>query len=225
MKWIYSAATHVTIWTGELNPNVPDACTTEVRQILDRMPDSTAPSGLSSSEVLACQGIFEMEWFTRIWVLQEVFLAKEAFVLYGDIMTSWSTLLRLHDELYQRHPGGRGIRKSKPAILYRLFTLQSGSSAPGYTPRMPEVDILDVLVAALDLDATDPRDKIFALLNIFPHSTDTILQPDYTKHVADVFRDFTRGWISSRNSLRILSSIHCSPGRTRTDLAAECAGG
>ncbi|KAF2726388.1 hypothetical protein EJ04DRAFT_602050, partial [Polyplosphaeria fusca] len=79
--------------------------------------------------------------------------------------------------------------------------------------------ILDVMLESLELDATDPRDKIFALLS-FGSETDVSndvprpVRSDYTKPVDRVFADFTRWWIDEHKSLRILSMIHGNIGRS-----------
>jgi len=57
--------------------------------------------------------------------------------------------------------------------------------------------MLEVFLAALDLKATDSRDKLFALLSLSKEVciVDKIppaLQPDYEKFLAHVMSDFTR---------------------------------
>ncbi|KAK7216749.1 hypothetical protein V2G26_004752 [Clonostachys chloroleuca] len=87
-------------------------------------------------------------------------------------------------------------------------------------------DILSIVLEGLDLQATDPRDKIFALL-IFGHETHqiatlpTLLRPDYTKSAVRVYADFTRWWILQHRSLRILSAVHALVGRQWLQLQAH----
>jgi hypothetical protein len=68
----------------------------------------------------------------------------------------------------------------------------------------------------MDLKASDPRDKLFALLGLGRETWATrqvtpALQPDYDKPVANVMADFTRWWISEHRSLGILSLVHFAP--------------
>lgn len=37
----------------------------------------------------------EETWFTRVWVVQEVGLAKDALVLYGDVELKYRDLMKL----------------------------------------------------------------------------------------------------------------------------------
>ena len=82
-----------------------------------------------------------------------------------------------------------------------------------------EAGILEVLVKGLDLDATDPRDKVFAMLQFgaetrHQNSLALDLVPDYHKSTSEVFSSFTKWWIVKHQSLRILSAIQALEGRT-----------
>ncbi|KAK3355927.1 heterokaryon incompatibility protein-domain-containing protein [Neurospora tetraspora] len=82
----------------------------------------------------------------------------------------------------------------------------------------------DSLLGGLDMEATDPRDKIFALLS-FGEETHNISQlppqarPSYEKNTIEVFSDFTKWWISCHDTLNILSAVHAQPWRTWMDLS------
>jgi hypothetical protein len=65
--------------------------------------------------------------------------------------------------------------------------------------------LLSVLSDFRNLDATDPRDKIFAFLGL---ATDKLgLVPDYRASVTDIFRNVTKQMIRKYDSLAVLS--HC----------------
>jgi hypothetical protein len=79
--------------------------------------------------------------------------------------------------------------------------------------------ILDLILEGSVLNAADPRDKIFALLGLGEetHSRDempSLLRPDYSKSISQVYSDFTRWWIDRYKSLAILSAVHATTGRT-----------
>lgn len=96
-------------------------------------------------------------------------------------------------------------------------------------PQRSHRDILTLLIAGHDMKATDPRDKIFALL-AFGEETHQIhalprqVQPNYGKHTILVFADFTRWAISRHQSLRILSAIHTLNGRSWISLEKSYVG-
>jgi hypothetical protein len=68
------------------------------------------------------------------------------------------------------------------------------------------------------MNATDPRDKIFAMM-VFGNETHEmeslpqVVRPNYEKSILQVYADFTRWWILHYNSLRILSAVHTLCGR------------
>jgi hypothetical protein len=76
-----------------------------------------------------------------------------------------------------------------------------------------------MLIADLDMKATDPRDKIFALLAFGEETTplsdlSELARPAYMKTTVQVFTDFTRWRIARHQSLWILSAVHTQLGRT-----------
>ncbi|KAK8253290.1 hypothetical protein IWZ00DRAFT_486730 [Phyllosticta capitalensis] len=78
--------------------------------------------------------------------------------------------------------------------------------------------ILDVFVDAMDLRASDRRDKLFALLS-FGFDTQNRksrpeeLMPDYKTDAKWLFAKFTQWWIRRYKSLKILSYVHLEPSR------------
>jgi hypothetical protein len=81
--------------------------------------------------------------------------------------------------------------------------------------------ILEVVIRGLSLKATDPRDKIFAMLQFGNETSDLtslpdIIRPDYRKKetTTTVFCDFVRWWIQNQKSLAILSAVHTLRNRS-----------
>lgn len=236
MKEIYSRATQVIVWLGDsglssdeianmqdifdvTNDEVPNGDEDPPAHITAPLDRETLWKELPQAYGQAASALFKNEWFNRVWVLQEIFNAKKALVFYEERALSWTSVLQ----------ADQGVRRSQSSIhdfqtmMSTLFsdvfalTLSNRHDSPktfSYKCKTPGADVLDIIIAGLELDATDPRDKLFALLSFAASSSDPALRPDYTKPVGDVFRDFTRWWIFSRKSLRILSAVHCSVGRT-----------
>ncbi|KAE8452941.1 hypothetical protein EG329_012128 [Mollisiaceae sp. DMI_Dod_QoI] len=244
MNHVYAKASRVIVWLGEPTEYAGGYEYQELRGLFERsqLPGSSYESFLNDEEHTWNQGttsglpltteeivseipqrsigastLFDFPWFRRIWVLQEVFNATRVVVVCGEQTTSWSSILQANvsNNLFMMMPGPLNVRVM-PALFSDLFAITRSSNQGhlGYAPQTPVADILDIVIAGLDLDASDPRDKLFALLNFAQPSNDSALRPDYEKDVSTVFRDFTRWWISSRQSLRILSAVHCSVGRT-----------
>ncbi|KAG4430131.1 hypothetical protein IFR05_014387 [Cadophora sp. M221] len=241
---VYATAARVIVWLGEPTEHNAWFQNHELQGLFERsqLPgtsyesflndegpswkqDTTSDLPLTTEEVMSevpenssgASTLFDFPWFRRIWVLQEVFNATRVVVVCGERTTSWFTVLQANvsNNRIMMMPGPLTLRVM-PALFSDLFafTRSSSQSGFGYAPQKPVADILDIVVAGLDLDASDPRDKLFALLNLAQQSDDSAPRPDYEKDVSTVFCDFTRWWMSSQQSLRILSAVHCSVGRT-----------
>ncbi|KAI1123255.1 heterokaryon incompatibility protein-domain-containing protein [Nemania abortiva] len=166
---------------------------------------------------------FLTPWFHRVWVVQEALLARRTFVHSGAEMIGWWELLVVND-----------LIKSNDDLL-RTPTLDFKMTMPvvweglasGGNQGAESLSILDVFLAALDLKASDPRDKLFGLLALGRETRvadliPPVLRPDYTKTLARVMADFTRWWIIEHNSLDILSFIHCQPTRAWRRTLGNC---
>ncbi|KAI1427970.1 heterokaryon incompatibility protein-domain-containing protein [Xylaria sp. FL1777] len=188
-------------------------------------PDIDAEIGLS----ILMSELFGHPWFWRVWVIQEAILAKNAIVHCGEEMVRWKDLMKFHQrldspqyrlEFYKSHYQPQVQMPPIWATLDRINldgTLQSDPAAHG--PNSPE-SILDIFLNTLDLSATNPRDKLYALL---PFGKETFsmrteipveLQPNYKTPCDEVYASFTRWVMRQENSLAALSLVHCHPART-----------
>jgi len=154
-------------------------------------------------------------WFQRIWVLQEVWNAAHVRVFSGSDEIGWEAILQAN-KCWKKY--GILSRNILSWLWIALFTVKRDEKEITCT-RAPRLDILTVLIAAHSMQATDPRDKVFAML-VFGEETHHIgnlpdeVRPNYEKNVIQVYADFTRWWILHHNSLRILSAVHTLTGRS-----------
>lgn len=76
-----------------------------------------------------------------------------------------------------------------------------------------------------DRDVTNPRDRIFALLQFGTETHDVErlpleIIPDHRKSIVHVFITFTRWWIKEHKSLRIFSAVHTLRNRGWQQMSA-----
>lgn len=164
--------------------------------------------------------VFESPWFNRTWVVQEAFNAKETIFYCGDCTLTLAMMLRVNKciSMIQGLPMNGPHKIRLPPIYDDLFHAKIASGSA----RLMQLGILEILIKGLDLDATDPRDKVFAILQFGKETQDmsllpSDLVPDYRKPASEVFASFTKWWIVEHQSLRILSAIHALEGRTWQD--------
>ncbi|VUC23018.1 unnamed protein product [Clonostachys rosea] len=166
--------------------------------------------------------LFSHPWFSRVWVVQEATLAKKAFVHFSDGMISWDEVVQVNEWLQdpawileRQHIQSQNLMA--PIWQLAKATHQDQKASSGAPTSEPT--ILDIFLSGHDLRATDPRDKLFALLTFGKETSDVqslpkLIEPNYEKPEAQVFADFTRWWIEEHKSLAILSSVHSQTGRT-----------
>jgi hypothetical protein len=168
-----------------------------------------------------CQ-IFRQSWFQRVWVLQEVWRAQRVLVCCGSSTLSLEAIIQANYCINLRR-----LRDDHTTVLPSIWSIlfSLGRSSPIHCTPVPKINILQVVLAGLDLQATDPRDKIFALLGFGTetYQVSTLpaeIRPNYTKSASQVYAEFTRWWIMHYRSLRILSGVHTIHGRTWQDLSS-----
>lgn len=241
MCQVYSFATGVIVWLGPSNPGVKDSIE-DAKNVAKRYRHATLTDlpQATTAELHRLMfdehgtyhiqsPLFQFSWFRRTWVLQEVFNAKSVSVYCGEDVLPWSLVLRMNQcissTMLYANPMKKDVLSPLLAGLFELKTDRNDDENFTAVPCLTYFGIFDTILRGLDLGATDPRDKIFALLSFDDETKDinrlpSIIAPDYSKSVSRVFADFTRWWISKKFSLRILSSAHVSAGRTWQSLSS-----
>ncbi|KAF6834102.1 hypothetical protein CMUS01_06284 [Colletotrichum musicola] len=111
-------------------------------------------------------------YFFRTWVIQEIASARSAWVLCGPRGARWPDFL----DTAQKNR----TRKSHPWL--RLVA----------QPRHREMkELYGMLLATSKCKASDPRDKVFALLSLFVGANDAGVAADYSLSYAQVFAGTT----------------------------------
>ncbi|KAI0446985.1 heterokaryon incompatibility protein-domain-containing protein [Xylaria telfairii] len=126
------------------------------------------------------QELLERPWFRRVWILQEVANARKASLYCGRV----SILV----PIFALSPGL--LQVSLNSHLEAVFELMPTLTYSRTIPRKAgHGGLLPILVAFRRSEATDPRDKIFALLGL---CTDQniweIISPDYTQDESALVR-------------------------------------
>ncbi|KIX93326.1 uncharacterized protein Z520_10969 [Fonsecaea multimorphosa CBS 102226] len=231
MTMTFMNASRVIVWLGEGNSVTKSAIQT-IRAINDRhfktkaweLADLHHPlmeAELGVDEFVDDLALFESPWFRRTWVVQEVFNARGIVVHCGEDTLDWPALLRVNKCIRLTDLKMNSSYKAQlPPIYQDIFdSLSSRVWRDSFTGSSTELGILEILIKGLDLDAEDPRDKIFAMLQFDQETADlgslpAEIVPDYRKAAPEVFGNFTRWWIMHHRSLRILSAIQALDGRS-----------
>lgn len=163
MPHIYQQAATVIVYLGESEDDSDVAMEYLGTYAWIRDPPTKSPP--HSKSQLALERLLSRAWFNRIWVLQEVFMARSAVVLCGNKSILWDCFRRFAKWTLQDFFG------EFPRVLsvgnYR--TVLSFSSE----------DFFKLLCDTRNCCCTDPRDRVFALLSMGSEAFRRTLTVDY----------------------------------------------
>ncbi|KAN0080474.1 Heterokaryon incompatibility protein (HET) domain containing protein [Elaphomyces granulatus] len=230
MDDIYRDAEEVLIWLGEASEDSDLAMQMIQRwsalkdQPLQNMEISTGvqigsdqDEALSMAALDAVKNLLTRPYWTRVWIQQEVALARTVHVQCGQLCvpfdrfvqanTSWK-MLRLQVVGTSDFHNWKNLPISGAASLEHLIRLrqqqQTIISSSDRAHARSDVRIFDFLRSYQHLMSTDPRDRIYALLGLYSPLSEyrSRISPSYTKPAHEVFCNVARVMIEDDNSLR-----------------------
>jgi hypothetical protein len=151
------------------------------------------------------------KWFFRLWVFQELILAKEAVFVCGSYTLDSQSVLACFTAIQESN--------------YRLFVLMHGQPTADvivqrYYNAIIELSMMRTQRAwngqslcrlisfAAHRDAKDPRDKIYALRGLAADITSNDLSPDYTLEIGEVYKSLAYHYLKEQKSLEVFSLIY-----------------
>ena len=125
--------------------------------VVTALPSSVVSPSKSEAERLSI--FFNLPWFSRSWVMQEVGLAASTMVVWGRRATYWNAI-GLIALFLVRHAKAMldtlGLTDAVEGVCH-VYT--------AFSPFKPLDSFLDLLNKSRRMKATDPRDKVFAFLS------------------------------------------------------------
>ena len=236
IKLIYRLKPIVELWQSEGKKTV-------YSHDSDDLFETTGVSKVTPKEWEALISFYLRQYFSRAWIVQEIALAKGALLILGHYHIHWNDLIGLSVmmrfcrwipllEQYTRprtNADGPQLTLGAPAVYKNIRELCQGYGLGEHPELQESTALLDTRTFYLLLEqllyetryfrATNPRDKIYAVLSIVKSafgamdSTIDLLRPDYRLSVRKVFIDVTREIATKTGSVSVLSQIdHDSKG-------------
>jgi hypothetical protein len=177
MGTIYASASQVIIYLG---PGTPAT---------DRMLNYLNKEESDSDKHIVIHSVvrefLDHRWFDRVWILQEIALARLAIMIVGKKTTHWTL---------------QAINK-----VLRLCGGQPPPSALRWIPAsQPERDVLSVLQRSRNCSSTDPRDKVYAVLGLARADFRERFPIDYSLTADDVYMELATHMIDFDQNLHVL---------------------
>ena len=130
--------------------------------------------------------LYRSSWFSRVWVLQETLWAKDAVALVGMDLYPWS-IFRPFSIWVDSGPAQETEpwHVALPSVVPHALEVKNHRSHQYLSKR----DLLSLLCKGRTCNATDPRDKVFALLPMLTDASTEGLRADYAKNTVQVFTE------------------------------------
>jgi hypothetical protein len=242
MGRVFASADRVLIWLGkdddddaedafslmaEINGLI-EAQTLNNKDIVQSFQDTL----LELSKWQAVRGVFASPWFTRVWVLQEVGLARTALALCGNLSMAWSDMVQfayfcctvatgyspLYNILNRLNIHMGHIKDAFDGLWCSYGGTHSWIDERQYLQIASKNHINSfrktfffTMMIGSAFEATDARDRGFAFLGHPSARTKAgdrlLLEADYTKHSSKVFWELTIAMLYELQSLDVLSSV------------------
>jgi hypothetical protein len=236
MRSIYQQASRTVVWLGEASANSDLAISTAAKLAEDAVffaEDSKLkpkvdcklragnynPAALPQPAREAVEKLAQRPWFSRVWIVQEVVVAKEAIMVCGTSEISWDTFNRGIQVGTARN---EFFRQAEVGFLHQneFLGLQAIVGLGAQTMHVSAAeDLLDLLNRFRYWNATDPRDKVFALLGLVHEGVGTLgLSADYTVSVEEVYKRTALAILTALQNLDVLSSCLAN---TESELGKE----
>ncbi|KAF5561175.1 het-6OR heterokaryon incompatibility (het-6OR allele) [Fusarium napiforme] len=142
--------------------------------------------------------MLSVPYFSRVWIIQEVAVASDFALLWGDITITKQEFRKFRLAALYYKLSDVDVEKGSPGVLWNpVALLFMGHYKVGGD------SLLHLLSSTLSTNATDARDKIFALIGLAGSRSYGIV-PDYSRSEAEVFSGLARSVIVAESNLDIL---------------------
>jgi hypothetical protein len=169
MRQIFSGAELVRVWLGNLSlPSVRLDGTPFLSSLQQSHLTGSWVDGSNERERIrtSLQALLRHPWFTRIWVVQELVLAKDAWVHVGQDVISWESLT-----FAVRNTG----LKFKEDNHFNSLATQRRAAPHQRT-------LLEMVLLFQTWESTDPLDKIYGLVGLTQYSSSATEDPQRLEH-------------------------------------------
>ncbi|KAJ1328245.1 stage V sporulation protein K [Microdochium nivale] len=193
MRTIYSRAMCVRAWLGEPSPSNKSG----FAMLAETMESAVAPgqdlerlsstrSDLQTKAVQAATEFFSLTYWGRLWVIQEMALARSFVMWYGDSWVDSNRVRRLaaieataQNDFFHTPDDffARQLRVSSITLKVLHLRLRPKLALAPFRPK--SVRCIEAVLLARGANATDSRDKVYGILGLLPPSVSELIKIDY----------------------------------------------
>ncbi|VUC35364.1 unnamed protein product [Clonostachys rosea] len=220
MATIYKEATRVVVWLGPESESSVLAIKTlaflgqQIVMTMDKWsftaPGATEIDWCYNATLLpydkktwrAINSLLQRSWFSRVWIVQEIQLAKDAVLRCGHDEMAWVEFRRAILALWGKSVLDSAISRRRLSFIERLVNPVTSTST-----------IYHILHRTDDRGCSNKRDRVYGVMGLFPGTFRARIQPQYFLGVGKVYLDFVRSHIEHVKRLELLRDCQLE-GRT-----------
>jgi hypothetical protein len=222
MGKIYSLADKVVVWLGKANLLQPQIGLKYMELIAEQFRKAREEGGYDeisleeyrklqvprhytgeSTQVFLRQ-LYARTWFSRVWCIQEVILARDVVMLWGELELSWEDVGQMAKWLSEIQPV-RALEFDDNAF-YANIDYENANRM--YQLRQKRRDLLDSLDDCRAFQATDPRDKVYGILALVePAEEAKAVCVNYAKDTGEVYAEAAVAVIQLYSDLTVLAYV------------------
>ncbi len=216
MGEIYKSAQRVLVWLGPHKEDSDEAMdqilelgsAEHISSILDRHQQKGINEIDYKTFYSPLRSWLASAWFQRLWMIQEVALSHTALLYYGNRYISWDDVAKAiswaqrHSDCCMEAMAMLPVEVRIPLLDFRLKTTFIQSLRSRVAVCKSPMSLLEVCRMVQHLTCDDDRDRIYGLLGLVEKS---MVQPNYTISVPDLYRQITLAIIADTRSLDVLS--------------------
>jgi hypothetical protein len=201
MDKIYSGAENVIVWLGQAKDDSDFAMETFAEK--EKLLQFIEKNIFQMSECQALIALSHRSYWSRVWVLQEIYLAR-AYVVRCGCKSISDTNLRDALAIFSRYEGAYDYCKE-----ICKSTLNQHRMAKQFQKHAPQFNTLGRWLRVCitrDLQSSQPRDLIYALLGISYDCKNGAIAPNYDKPLLVVYLEVVRFWLQSADFKKKLTT-------------------
>ncbi|KAI0856471.1 hypothetical protein F4860DRAFT_518768 [Xylaria cubensis] len=200
MPEIYKSADQVFVWLGDKAENSDRAM--KCLQEMSRLP---APRSVSVSEEEwdSINRFFGRPWFRRVWIIQELVLARKVTIFCGEQEAQWSEIYKAA-KICSKTAKESAAANMKPIAQQADTILSLGELKDSYHEKSDQCKLLALFESFQHTRATLQRDKLFAFLGLACDAHDSELDPDYVSSLEDIVRRYGKVFVKRGYALNLL---------------------
>lgn len=190
MREIYSQASFVLTWLGP-HTKLTHHGLGAVRKVSNLRHHSAASSLgsiLTLDATTALEELFYNPHWTRVWIVQEVMLAKDVVIMCGNVIFEWEDIAAFFRQIRQVSLSGilwcqMNSMSMSPANKVFLNRDRDRTRFPCHG----NPSLADLLIEWPDQKCEDPRDSVFGLLGLLNQRSAFMIVADYGLSTFDIF--------------------------------------